>query len=303
MRFLISRTDALGDVMVSLPVVNRILSRYPSAEVHLLVAPATAPALRGLPGLAEVHLREPEISPRALFERLRPDAVLNLGHRDRAVTVAAREAEVPIRVARARGLDQILAATHLLWAGRTGTGRHEAQNLLEFLHPWGWQGGWPEPARIRLPIPELNEALEEMEALPRPRLGVVLRGSGSGAFPTQAWWDRALPVVASAGWTPVVLAPAGAGDLPATDLRGLMSRIAACDALLTPSTGPAHLAAALGIPTLCLMGKRTHHGPDRWAPLGSRVQVVQYPGPEADLNGGMDRLDPEALLPHLERLR
>jgi len=131
----------------------------------------------------------------------------------------------------------------------------------------------------------------------------VLRGSGSGAFPPQAWWDRALPVVASAGWTPVVLAPAGAGELPATDLRGLMSRIAACDAILTPSTGPAHLAAALGIPTLCLMGKRPHHGPDRWAPLGSRVQVLQYPGPEADLTGGMDRLDPEALLPHLERLR
>jgi hypothetical protein len=30
--------------------------------------------------------------------------------------------------------------------------------------------------------------------------------------------------------------------------------------------------------------------------------VLQYPGPEADLSGGMDRLDPEALLPHLARL-
>ncbi len=303
MRFLISRTDALGDVMVSLPVLSRILARDPAAEVHMLVSPATAPVLRGLQGLAGLHLREPEISPRALLERLKPDAVLNLGHRDKAVTVAARDAGVPIRVARARGLDQMLAATHLLWAGRTGTGRHEAQNLLDFLQPWGWEGGWPEPAQIDLPLNERNEALEEMEALPRPRLGIVLRGSGSGAFPSQAWWDRALPVVAAMGWAPVVLAPAGAGDLPDTDLRGLMSRIAACDALLTPSTGPAHLAAALGIPTLCLMGKRPHHGPDRWAPLGARVQIVQYPGPEADLSGGMDRLDPEALMPHLERLR
>ncbi len=303
MRFLISRTDALGDVMVSLPVVNRILSRDPAAEIHLLVSPATAAVVRGLPGLAGVHLRDPEISPRALCERLRPDAVLNLGHRDRAVTVAAREAGVPIRVARARGLDQILAATHLLWAGRTGTGRHESQNLLEFLHPWGWQGGWPEPVRLELPLKARNEALEELEALPRPRLGIVLRGSGSGAFPSQAWWDRALPVLAGTGWTPIVLAPAGAGELPPTDLPGLLSRIAACDAILTPSTGPAHLAAALGVPVLCLMGKRPHHGPDRWAPLGARVQVVQYPGPEADLEGGMDRLEPESLLPHLERLR
>jgi hypothetical protein len=33
------------------------------------------------------------------------------------------------------------------------------------------------------------------------------------------------------------------------------------------------------------------------------VQVLQYPGPEADLGGGMDRLDPELLTAHLARLR
>ncbi len=302
MRFLLARTDALGDLMVSLPVVDRILARDPKAEVHLLVNPAWIPVLRGYPGLTGVHPRDPEISPRALFERLRPDAVLNLGHRDRAVTVAAREAGVPIRVARARGLDQILAATHLLWSGRTGSGRHEAQHALDFLKPWGWEGGWPAPPQLALDLSEINEALEEMEALPRPRLGVVLRGSGSGAFPSQAWWDRALPVLAGAGWTPVVLAPAEAGSLPPADLRGLLGRLAACDAVISPSTGPAHLAAALGVPVLALMGLRPHHGPDRWAPLGPRVQVAQYPGPEADLAGGMDRLDPADLLPHLARL-
>ena len=303
MRFLLSRTDALGDLMVSLPVVSRILSREPRAEVHLLVAPATAPVLKGVPGIAGVHLRDGDHLLKPLFERLRPDALLNLGHRDRAVTVAAQEARVPVRVARARGLDQILAATHRLWGGRTGTGRHEAQHALDFLAPWGWQGGVPEAPRLVLDRPERDRGLEDLEDLPRPRLGVVLRGSGSGAFPSQAWWDRALPVIAGSGWVPVLLAPAGEGPLPPTDLRGLLGRLAACDAVISPSTGPAHLAAALDLPLLCLMGRRPHHGPDRWAPLGRRVQVVQYPGPEADLSGGMDRLDPEALLSHLEALR
>ena len=303
MRFLLSRTDALGDLMVSLPVVQRILSREPRAEIHLLASPATAPVLKGVPGIAGLHLRDEDHLLKPLFERLRPDALLNLGHRDRAVTVAAQAAGVPIRVARARGLDQILAATHRLWAGRTGTGRHEAQHALDFLFPWGWQGGVPVAPRLALDPTEIALGLEALEDLPRPRLGVVLRGSGSGAFPSQAWWDRALPVIAGAGWTPVLLAPAGAGPLPPTDLRGLLGRLAACDAVISPSTGPAHLAAALGLPLLCLMGRRPHHGPDRWAPLGPRVQVVQYPGPEADLSGGMDRLDPEALLPHLEALR
>jgi ADP-heptose:LPS heptosyltransferase len=134
-------------------------------------------------------------------------------------------------------------------------------------------------------------------------LGIVVRGSGAGAFPSQAWWERAREVAARAGWRPMVLSPADAGPLPPADLRGLMGRLGACAAVLGPSTGPVHLAAALGVPVLCLMGLRPHHGPDRWAPLGRRVQVLQYPGPEADLGGGMDRLDPELLTAHLSRLR
>ena len=36
---------------------------------------------------------------------------------------------------------------------------------------------------------------------------------------------------------------------------------------------------------LALMGLSSNRGPSRWAPLGRRVQVLQYPGPEADLAG------------------
>ena len=303
MRFLLSRTDALGDLMVSLPLVSRLLSRDPEAEIHLLVRPYCAGVLEGLPGLAGIHLRGEDSELEPLMRRLAPDAVLNLYHRDRAVTLASKRAGVPIRVARARGLDQILAATHRLWRGRNGTGRHEAQNVLDFLAPWGWAGGWPEPPRLMLRDDERARARTELGGTLQPRLGIVRRGSGSGAFPSDSWWDHAIPVWEGAGWHPVTLGPAEASLLPGTDLRGLMARIAACDALISPSTGPAHLAAALEVPLLCLMGRRSNHSPDRWAPLGNRVQILQYPGPEADLTGGMDRLDPATLLPHLDRLR
>lgn len=303
MRFLLCRTDALGDLMVSLPVQARILSREPSAEIHFLVRDYCSGVLEGLPGLAGIHLRGEDAALEPLMRRLAPDAFLNLSHRDRAVTVAAKRAGVPLRVARARGLDQIRAATHLLWRGRNGTGRHEAQNALDFLKPWGWAGGWPEPPRLTLGPEERGLASADLAGTPRPRLGVVRRGSGSGAYPSEAWWQRAMPVFEGAGWHPVTLAPAETSALPATSMRGLMARISACDAVISPSTGPAHLAAALEVPLLCLMGQRPNHSPDRWAPLGSRIQILQYPGPEADLSGGMDRLDPAALLPHLDRLR
>lgn len=303
MRFLISRTDAIGDVVVSLPVLERILARDPSAEVHLLVQARTAPMLAGHPGIRAVHVRPGDAELVDLLEQLRPEAVLNLSHRDRAVMVAAKGAGVPLRVARARGWDQIFAATHLLWKGRTGTGRHESQNLLDFLAPFGWDGGWAQPPRLYLSPEERAQGVADLAALPGPRVGLIHRGSGAGAHPSAAWWDRAKATLRQAGWNPISLGPPADSELPGTDLRGLMARLAACQAVISPSTGPAHLAGALEVPLLVLLGLRKNHAPDRWCPMGDRVQVLQYPGPEADLRGGLDRLPPEALLPHLDRLR
>lgn len=295
MRFLLSRTDALGDLVISLPVMERILSRQPEAEIHWLVQPYTAPILKGLAGVTGIHLREQDGDLEQLMTHLAPDAVLNLSHRDGTVISAARSAGVLVRVARSRG-KQIWEATHVLWKGRYGTGRHESQNVLDFLKPWRWDGGVPTCPRLVL-------SEEERKPGHGATLGLILRGSGAGAFPSQGWWDATIPVLERAGWNPVILSPPESSPLEPTELRGLMARLLSCRAVLGPSTGPLHLASALGVPVLCLMGLRVHHGPDRWAPLGPRVQILQYPGPEADLSGGMDRLDPLSLLPHLDRLK
>ncbi len=303
MRILIGRTDALGDLVISLPVQARILERCPQAEVHWLVRPYAAPLLGLLPGLAGVHLREPETDLLKLMLELKPDVVLNLSHRDPAIIPAAKVAGVAVRVARARGVGQIVAASHLLWRSRRDTGRHEAQNALDFLAPFGWAGGCPTPPRLLLNPLEMAQGQRELADIPHPRLGVVTRGSGSGAFPTKDWWAKAFTVLTRSGWNPVVLSPPEDSPLQPVELTGLLARMAACAAVMGPSTGPLHAAAALGVPVLCLMGRRPHHGPSRWAPQGAQVQVVQYPGPEADLSGGLDRLDPEVLLPHLDRFR
>jgi ADP-heptose:LPS heptosyltransferase len=303
MRFLLGRTDALGDLVVSLPVMTRILSRLPQAEIHWLVSPYTAPLLACHPDAHGIHLRGADAELEPLMRSLNPDAVLTLSHRDPAITLAAAKHGVPIRVARPRGGRQLLAASHLIWKKRYGTGRHEAQNVLDFLSPFGWDGGWPQPPRLFLNQAERHQGEVDLSEVPHPRVGIIRKGSGAGAFPSREWWDRLDPILRQAEWNPVTLAPAADSSLPETDLRGLMGRIAACDLIISPSTGPAHLAAALGIPLIALMGIRKHHGPDRWAPLGARVQVMQYQGPEADLTGGLDRIPPDSLLPHLLRLQ
>jgi heptosyltransferase-2 len=52
-------------------------------------------------------------------------------------------------------------------------------------------------------------------------------------------------------------------------VRQLMAVIAASRAVVSGATGPAHIAAALDIPTVSLFDPRRNNLPVRWRPLGT----------------------------------
>jgi len=310
MRFFLSKTDkTIGDVVVSLPIQKFLLDHYPSAQIFWLVRPETAPILNNIPGITAVLHRYPDSNLEQIINYVKPDILMNLGHRHREIIPAAKNAGVPMRIAVPRGIKQALDATHRIWARRSGSGRHESQLSLDFLKPLGIfvSASLPPPPQLILTPEEIAQGQAELQKvpglIPGSRLGVVVRGSGGGAFPSYHWWQKTLQALKAAGWTPIILSPPDESYLPPTNIRGLMARLHACDAVLGVSTGPAHLAAALNLPTLCLMGLRTRHGPGRWAPLGNRIEILQYAGEEDDLGSGMDRLSVEDVLARLEKLR
>ena len=57
-------------------------------------------------------------------------------------------------------------------------------------------------------------------------------------------------------------------------LRELMAVIAASHIVVSGSTGPAHLAAALGVRTVSLFDPRRNQSPTRWVPLGKGVLLL-----------------------------
>lgn len=60
----------------------------------------------------------------------------------------------------------------------------------------------------------------------------------------------------------------------AFSLRGFIAAASWCAAFVGGDSGPVHIAAALGVPTLALYGPTD---PQRTGPLGERVAVVQSP--------------------------
>ena len=75
-RILVSRTDGLGDVIVTLPIAVALKERVPQAEVAFLVSPYTAPIVRRI---AEVD-RVLEITDLrgglGIMRNYRPDAII-----------------------------------------------------------------------------------------------------------------------------------------------------------------------------------------------------------------------------------
>jgi len=329
MRYLLCRTDGIGDLVVSLPIQSCILDADPAAKVFWLVRPVVAPILDHLPGVSgvlhrpldddlenylrgQLPLREYRTVQRRrphdpALERLigdvRPDVLLALYHRDMRIIPAARRAGVPIMVARPRGWRQSIGATHLVWARKSDSRRHESQHGLDFLRAIKWPvPDTVPPPRLALTQEERARGLAELAGVPAPRLALVVSGKTAGARPSPQWWGTMTDASKKAGWSPVVLSPPDKCGLPPTDLRGLMARLAACDAVLGVSTGPTHLAAALGVPTLCLMYKNPFAGPARWAPLGDRAVGLVCPSDEDDEDVAMDSFSPDVVLEHLKQL-
>jgi len=86
--------------------------------------------------------------------------------------------------------------------------------------------------------------------------------------------------------------------LPLPVLRGvplveLTAALGQVSALLSHDSGVAHLAAALGCPTLCVFGATD---PVRWAPRGVQVEIVRAP------EGQLAELGPDEVLCAARRL-
>ena len=232
-------------------------------------------AAQDLEGLALHRLFVDSPEPEALRTVSGYDAVVSwLGAGDPAFRASLARLGCPIVVARA--------------APAAGAGRHVSRHLLETLAPLG-------PAAGRVPSARLGVSDADRARRPEAWLGagglgpaeaVVLQpGAGSA---TKAWpgfatlarrlRDAGMPVVALAGpgRRPAVEALSGPGrwteDALARDwpLPRVAALLSVARAAVGNDSGPTHLAAAVGCPTVALFGPTD---PAVWAPLGRHVRV------------------------------
>lgn len=297
-RLVLVRDDRLGDVVVSLPAVAALRRAYPGARLALMVQEAAAPLARMVVGVDNVlALGDGQPTALSALRTFGPDLVLCVS-RSPSIGWAAWRAGIRHRVGPGRRFYAGLFTRRVVEPRRRGV-RHELEYALSFAHKAGAPTG---EAEFPIEVPET--AHEELrgwrEALHVKRQGYVVIHPGSGgscpAWPVASYLDLAgrlarggHPVVLSVGPADRAVAQSlEAASEPVKSLPRFDGGLQALAALLLPaslvisnSTGPLHLAAALGRTTLGLYAPWASCGPSRWGPYAANGWALVAHSPEA----------------------
>lgn len=298
-RTLVARLDSDGDVLLAGPAVRAAAAG--SDHVTLLVSPSGEQAARLLPGVDEVVVWPcpwTGFSPPAVDADGLTALVARLGRRrhDLALVLTSdHQSPLPLALLlRQAGVPRIVASSHdypgsLLDVRHPPGGPHEVQRGLSLAAaaglalPAGDTGvlalrpGLPPPPPPSAGLPRGYVVLHPAASVPARSLsprhaGEVARellGAGHAVVVTGSAADRPL--------TDALLLTARAGrawcdDPPLVDLAGrttfaelaVVLQDAGC--LVAGNTGPAHLAAAVGTPVVCLFAPVVPA--EAWRPWG-----------------------------------
>jgi heptosyltransferase-2 len=290
-RILIVRTDRLGDVLLTTPMVRALKAAYPQSRVAFLVRPYTAPLLARNPDVDQVIIDEGgSVAP--LVQRLRQErfdvAIVALPRW--RIAWATWRAGIPMRIGPASKWYSLLFS-HRIWQNRSESRKHEADYNLDLLSP------------LKVPFqrfPTCFVLVEEEKQWARKELEghrisfqkpLVILHPGSGGSSSRwplthfmelgdRFQEAGCDVVVTGGpgedyqyrmvdnmrRTPVFVA---AGSI---SVRQLAAILAHTNLLVSNSTGPLHLAVALGVPTVSIYSPVPACHPRRWGPYPAYVE-------------------------------
>ncbi len=293
---LVTRTDRLGDVILSLPVAAAIKDAWPDTRVTFLVREAVLPIIRMCSWVDDAIVADDGRRLGSQYKDLRDrrfDAAVCLFPKS-TVAGLLKRARIPVRVGTARRLYSF-RFNRRVHVSRAKGGRHERDFNLDLL-----QGLTLDNPTVVDPVCEPpSEAVERSAQLlvqkgvqvgDQSPIAIVHPGCGGSA---RNWSmdnyrtlcrqliDNGVRVVLSGTESERELAATVAGDLKdritiiagETDLEMLAGIMQHADLFIGPSTGPMHLAAAVGLPVLALFGPVRTTTPDRWGPLGDHHHV------------------------------
>jgi heptosyltransferase II len=307
-KILVRGTNWLGDAVMTIPALQRLRASFPAAHITLLAPPRAAEVFTGFAAVNEiVTYHRKEKGSRAFLDAMRQlrrerfdVAILFQNAFEAALLAFLGGAKTRIGYD-TQGRGALL--THKLQRGDEHRNRHQVNDYLDLVMEAErvCSGGISTSPHTSIPTLVANDKQRQAAtrflspAGKRIALNVGATNSRAKCWPEDRFAGLADRLVTEMNARIVLI---GAGSErenaarviaqmqqpdAATNLAGetniaeLIGLLASCDLLITNDTGPAHVGAALGIPTLTIFGPTNEF---ETAPLGSRSELIRAEGIE-----------------------
>lgn len=290
-RIILSRTDRIGDVVLSLPAFASLKNCLPESELTALVREYTAEVVRSHRAVDNVCIYDPNDSfliTVSKLKRLNADAILFLYPRLR-LAAAAFAARIPVRVGTAYRWYSFLF-NRKVHEHRKDSVKSEAEYNLSVTRAIGCDATLFD-ANLRIGEEALEKARTFLRLNDVEKFIAVHPGSGGSAADWSTENFRSLCKLLTERLNSKVIITGLASEKDvcaevcadtvncinaagAFALREFIAFLSLANSFVSNSTGPIHLAASVGTPVVGIYPNNSPMTPVRWAPLTEKKIIV-----------------------------
>jgi heptosyltransferase-2 len=302
-KVLVFHTAFIGDIILTLPLIQVVKTTFPEAAITVVTVPGAAGILANHPAIAESLVFDKRRRQRGIGGMLRISRTLRdrrfdlaiVPHRSMRSALITHRAEIPVRIGFSTSAGRFLFTDTVLYDRNA----HEIDRNLSLVHPLGISVSHPV-------LPAVYPSAEDVTTVNRMLAEARARGVDTGNLiavaPGSVWntkrWpaerfaslvqrlagdgfsvafvggedDRPLcdAIAAASGGTEVLNS---AGDLTLLQSAELIRR---CKVAVSNDSAPMHLAVAVRVPVVAIFGATApQYG---FAPRGALDSIVETNG-------------------------
>ena len=297
-KIIISRTDNIGDVVLTLPLARYLKEKYPESEILFLGKKYIKPLIDCCEYIDQfidwdTLSAMPEDESTFFFKNIGAEVIIHVFPKSEIARMAYK-AGIKYRIGTSHRFYNWLYCNKRVDFTRKNSPLHEAQLNFKLAEPLGIND---VPSLIKLGgsygLTKLPALYEEWKKLIDPnKFNLIIHPLSRGSARNWDWnnYNKLIEILPQDKFKIFVTGTEAESAAitenmllyhpEVTDLTGkldftqLIAFIANIDGLVAASTGPLHIAAALGKKTIGLYPSIRPMHPGRWAPLGPKAKYL-----------------------------
>lgn len=287
LRILIIRIDRIGDVVLSTPLPREIKKAFPEASVSVLVREYTSAIYLNNPFIDRILIYEDYPTALSLVKKIRKEKY-NFSFMllpDEKINWTLFFSGIKNRFGVGHKFYQFITNTKSVFRRKYLDHRHESEYCMDMLRKLNVNPDSLDP-EIYLTEDE-KDISREIKGKYQNKIAVGINTTSGNSAPNvdvseyrkvinKLLTNEKILVVVTDLVPPEKIANIEGVLYPNIEntLRHSIINFSTLDYLISASTGPMHIAAALKIPTLALFCPLPATSPDLWGPRGNRAEII-----------------------------